>query len=81
MDMDNAAAYLAGSILYGLGTVFCIACAVAVNNLLAKYWKPVRVFTADSFNPFNNAPRYATEEELARIAPHLEEKTEPAKKK
>lgn len=81
MDMDNAAAFLAGSILYGLGIVFGIACCVVVNNLISKHWKPVRIWTADSWMAFNHNPRYATEEELARIAPHMEEKSEPEKKK
>ena len=73
MDMDQSAVFLAGSILTALGFIVVIAAIVAVNNLLHKYWKPVRMFTADSFQPFSQSPRYATEEELARIAPHLEQ--------
>jgi hypothetical protein len=38
---------------------------------LHKYWKPVRIFTSDSWQPFSGIPRYATEEELAKIEPHI----------
>ena len=73
MDMDQAAVWLAGSILFALGAVAIVAGMVTINNIVAKYWKPVRLFTADSFQPFSHPPRYATDEELARIAPHLKE--------
>ena len=65
MDMDQAAVWLAGSILTMLGFITIVAGIVAVNNILHKYWKPVRMFTSDSFQPFGGPlPRYATEEEL-----------------
>jgi hypothetical protein len=73
MDMDQSAVFLAGSILFALGIVVIVAAIVTINNILSKYWKPVRIFTADSWH-FNPPSRYATEEELARIAPHLDEK-------
>ena len=72
MDMDQAAVFLSGSILTALGFIVVIIAIVFVNNVLHKYWKPVRFFTADSWAPFSQTPRYATEEELARIAPKLE---------
>ena len=77
MDVEVAATMLAGSILTGLAFVTFVITVVIINNIIAKYWKPVRIFTADSFHPFNQTPRYATEEELARIAPHLDDKKEP----
>jgi hypothetical protein len=65
MDMDQAAVWLAGSILFSLGLIAVVAGIVTINNIIHKYWKPVRVFTADSFQPFKEPlPRYATEEEL-----------------
>ena len=73
MDMDQAAVWLAGSILFSLGAIAVIAGLVAINNILHKYWKPIRIFTADSFQPFQHPPRYATEEELAKIAPTFKE--------
>jgi hypothetical protein len=73
MDMDQAAVFLAGSILTALGFVALIVAVVVVNNILHKYWKPVRIFTADSWN-LNPPSRFAHEDELAKIAPHLDEK-------
>jgi hypothetical protein len=72
MDMDQAAVFLAGSILTALGFIVVVAAVVAVNNIIAKYWKPVRIFTADSWH-INPPARYATEEELAKIEPKTKE--------
>ena len=66
MDMDQAAVFLAGSILTVMGFIVVVAGIVAINNILHKYWKPVRIFTADSWH-FNPPVRYATEEELAKL--------------
>jgi hypothetical protein len=74
MDMDQAAVFLAGSILTALGFVVLVAAIVAVNNIISKYWKPVRIFSADSWN-LNPPVRYATDDELAKIAPKLEKET------
>ena len=71
--MDQAAVFLAGSILTMLGFIVVIAGVIAINNLLHKYWKPVKIFTADSWN-INPPQRFAHEDELARIAPHIDEK-------
>lgn len=71
MDMDQSAVFLAGSILTALGFIVFIIAVVAVNNILHKYWKPVRIFTSDSWN-FNPPARYITTEELEKIAPVLE---------
>ena len=63
MDMDQAAVFLAGSILTALGFIVVVAAVVVINNILHKYWKPVRIFTSDSW--MLNAPtRYVTEEEI-----------------
>ena len=69
MDMDNAAAFLAGSILYGIGIVFSLACIVVVNNILHKYWKPVKIWVPSYMQ---DQPRFASPEELQKIAPHLD---------
>ena len=55
------------------GVVIIIA-IVFVNNILHKYWKPVRIFTLDSWN-LNPPARYATPEEMEKIAPHLDTTT------
>ena len=62
MDMDQAAVFLAGSILTALGFLVVIAAAVVVNNVLHKYWKPVRMFTADSWN-FNPPAQFIEQAE------------------
>jgi hypothetical protein len=67
MDMDQAAVFLAGSILTALGFVVFIIAVIFVNNLLHKYWKPVRIFTADSWGAMNPPVRYATTEEAEEI--------------
>lgn len=67
MDMDQSAVWLAGSILTMLGMIVIAIGIIVINNLIAKYWKPVRIFTADSWQPFNHSARYMTEEELKVI--------------
>ena len=53
MDMDNAATWLAGSILLMLGFIVIVSGIVAINNILHKFWKPVKFFTPDSWTAFN----------------------------
>jgi hypothetical protein len=72
MDMEVAARVLGGSILTVLSFVVVVIGIVAINNIISKFWKPVRIFTSDSWN-FNPPMRYATDEELNRIAPELGE--------
>jgi hypothetical protein len=58
MDMDQAAVFLAGSILTALGFIVVIVAIVAINNILHKYWKPVKIFTPDSWKGFNPPINY-----------------------
>ena len=53
MDVENAANILAGSILTGLAVVTIVITVVAINNIIAKFWKPVKLFTPDSWKAFN----------------------------
>jgi hypothetical protein len=73
MDMDQAAVWLGGSILTALGFVVLVIAVVVVNNIIHKFWKPVRIFTSDSWN-LNPPIRYATPEELEKIDPAMEKK-------
>lgn len=74
MDIDKSAVFLAGSVLVMFGFVIIVAGCAVINNIIHKYWKPVRIFTADSWQPFGGTlPRYATQEELTKIAPNLNE--------
>ena len=63
MDMDQAAVFLAGSILTMLGFIVVFAGIIVINNLLSKYWKPVQFFKYDIPPPI----RFVTEEEVAEL--------------
>lgn len=52
IDVDNAASFLAGSILFSIAVVVFIIGCVVVNNILHRYWKPVNIFTPDSWKGF-----------------------------
>lgn len=60
--MDQSAVFLAGSILTALGFVVVFGAVVVINNLLHKYWKPVRIFTPDSWQI--NPPIYAQDQKM-----------------
>jgi hypothetical protein len=64
MDMDQAAVFLAGSILTAMGGVVIVAAVVAVNNIIHRYWKPVRIFTPDSWSVDGSGTRFAEPHEL-----------------
>ncbi len=71
MDMDTAAVFLAGSILYAIGLIVILAATIVANNLIHKYWKSF----GWTFMPnywAQETPRFATPEEAAKIAPHLD---------
>lgn len=42
MDMDQAAVFLAGSILTAMGFLVILIAVIIGNNLLSKYWKPIK---------------------------------------
>ena len=75
--MDQAAVFLSGSILTAMGFIVVIIAIVFVNNILHKYWKPVRIFTTDSWTAMNPPQRFATAEDMEKIAPQLDTKKEP----
>jgi hypothetical protein len=60
MDMDQAAVWLAGSILTMLGFIVLAAGIVVINNILHKYWKPVKFFKWAEYPP----ARFLTQEEM-----------------
>jgi hypothetical protein len=39
MDIDQAAVFLAGSILTALGFIVIVMAAVVINNIIHRYWK------------------------------------------
>ncbi len=73
MDLDNAAAFMLGTVGYGIGIIVLVAVVVAINNIVSKYWKPIRIFTADSWN-INPPTRFMTHEEADKVAPTFDEK-------
>lgn len=66
MNMDQAAVFLAGSILIALGFTVIIAALVVVNNILHKHWKPVSIFTPDSWKAFNPPPPQFVDQETTK---------------
>ena len=70
MTVEQSATFLAASILICLGSLAIIGAVIIINNLFAKFWKPVRIFTADSWH-INPPQRFATQEELDRHMPEL----------
>ena len=70
MDMDQAAVFLAGSILTALGFVVVVMGIVVINNIISRYWKPIRIFTEDSWKGLGGNARF---EEL----PEVEKMQEP----
>ena len=65
MDMNQAAVFLAGSILTVLGFLIVLVGVLVGNNLVAKYWKS----WGWKFSPTyweHQEPRFMTEEEYAK---------------
>jgi len=67
MDMEIAARVLAGSILTMLALVVVVVGIIVINNIMHHYWKPIRIFTADSWN-FNPPEEY-----YQKVSPKLDE--------
>lgn len=75
MDMDQAAVFLAGSILTSIGFITIIGAIIVVNNMIAKFWKPLGwKFWPEAFSQ----PMYY-QAESEKVPPHLEE-TQSTKK-
>lgn len=78
MDMNQAAVFLSGSILTVLAVVILVAGIVVINNILHRYWKSVRMFTADSWTLFGNNNQQSlhivTQEEYEQIVKHIRDK-------
>jgi len=65
MDIDQAAVFLAGTILTALGFIIIVIAAVVINNIIHKYWK--------SFG-WNLLPMYMQREEPVIEDPKMEKK-------
>ena len=74
--MDQAVIWLAGSILVMLGFIIITVGIVVINNILHRYWQPVKLFTPDSWKGFQPPQQFIHERELERVSPTFEnEKT------
>jgi hypothetical protein len=69
VDVLVASHILAGSILTGLAFIIIVITCVVINNIIAKYWKPIKMFTPDSWKAFNPP---ATYQEPEKIEPAIE---------
>lgn len=78
MNLEQAATFLSSSILVILGLMAIIAGSVVINNLIHRFWKPVTIFTRESFSifgghPMNNDPmQNLTQEEYDKLLQNLE---------
>jgi hypothetical protein len=72
MDMDQAAVFLAGSVLTALGGLVILGAVLIANNLIAKYWKT----WGWQWMPHwaNDPPRFVSEAEAEKIAPTMDKK-------
>jgi uncharacterized membrane protein len=73
MDMDQAAVFLAGSILTVMGFLIILVGIVVANNIIHTYWKSF----GWSWMPWwaNEPQRFATQEEVEHITPTFEKKS------
>lgn len=64
MDMDQAAVFLAGSVLVMMGFVIIVVGVVVINNIIHKYWKHLGWFRSWT-SAFDMPPtRFAEPHEL-----------------
>jgi hypothetical protein len=61
MSIEQASVFLVGSLLTMLGFIVVVGGIIVINNLLHKYWKPVKLFTPDSWKGFNPPVTYHSE--------------------
>jgi hypothetical protein len=76
MDMDQAAVFLAGTILTALGFLVILMAIVIANNIIHCWWKPL----GWTFGWIAAPTRFPTPEELeqsSKIEPVIDKKNEP----
>lgn len=84
MSIESASTFLVSSILLAVSFLILAAAITAINLLLQKYWRPVTIFSVESWTLFGgkaydnyvaNHPEYKAAQD-ERIAPVLEESKE-----
>jgi hypothetical protein len=63
MNLDQAAIFFTGSILTMLGFIVIVIGIVVINNILHKYWKPVKFLYYEAAP----IPRFIEEDNTAAI--------------
>jgi hypothetical protein len=44
MEVASASVFLVGSVLISLGMIVLVSAVVLVNNIIARFWKPVKIY-------------------------------------
>ena len=44
MDVSSASIFLVGSVLISLGMIVLVTAIVFVNNIIARFWKPIKFY-------------------------------------
>lgn len=69
MTIESASNFFVGSLLYMLAFIVIVAGITFINNILSRYWKPVKIWVP---HYFGEPQRFATVEEIARVSPQVE---------
>jgi len=69
MDVDNAAYFLASTILFAVGMIILCLALILLNNIFAKFWKPVKLTMLEPI--FNHEGRFVQE---SKVEPTVEVK-------
>ena len=64
MDIDQAATFLVGSILMGAGCIVIASLILFLNNMFAKYWKPVKWSVFSDMHDITNGARFIDQKEI-----------------
>lgn len=78
MTLEQSSVFIVGSILVMLGLVIISIGAVTINNIFHRYWKPVTIFSKDSFTIFGNSTSVMdpmttlTDDEYHKLVEYLE---------
>lgn len=75
MNMEQASTFLSGSILVMLALIVVFIGAVIINNIIYKFWKPIKLWQFHEYPP----ARFATPEELGKTEPKMTD-TKPTDK-
>jgi len=71
MSINQAAVFLAGSLLTMVGFIVVIMGMVIINNIIHKYWKPLGWFTpwASVFTAHTEPKRFVDADEVKVVQP------------